>query len=107
MKMNKIIGILLAACFLMSVTVAAVSATAPEKGKYGKENERQWGGDDNNYKDKWGDHHKPKFVWKCHTEYKKKLVKIIYKHHDRKPIKIYKWKAVKVCYKVPVHHGHR
>jgi hypothetical protein len=30
MKMNKILGILLAVCFLMSVTVAAVSAAEPK-----------------------------------------------------------------------------
>ena len=54
-----------------------------------------------------GDRHKKvEYKWKCHTEYKKKLVKIIYKHHGKHPIKIYKWKAVKVCYRVPVHHGH-
>ncbi|OEU43737.1 hypothetical protein BGV40_02485 [Methanosarcina sp. Ant1] len=113
MKMNKIIGILLAVCFLLSVTVAAVSAGASPAAGYGdktngyKENNNdKWGGGGHGgHDDKWDGHGKKKWVWKCHTEYKKKLVKIIYKHHG-KPIKIYKWKAVKVCYKVPVHHGH-
>ena len=41
MKMNKIIGILLAVCFLMSVTVAAVSAAAEgrDQGPMGKDEE--------------------------------------------------------------------
>ncbi len=36
MKMKKILGILMAVCFVLSVTVASVSA-APSK------NEKQWG----------------------------------------------------------------
>jgi len=101
MEMKKILGILLAVCFLMSVTAAAVSAGVPSKDSGWNDKDKYNKNDGKN----WGDHNKPKFVWKCHTEYKKKLVKIIYKHHG-KPIKIYKWKAVKVCYKVPVHHGY-
>ena len=41
LKMKKILGILLAVCFVLSVTVASVSA-APQK------NEKQWGYDRNN-----------------------------------------------------------
>jgi Ni/Co efflux regulator RcnB len=106
MEMKKILGILLAVCFLMSVTAAAVSAGDNRdnnwNGKDKKDDGKKWGDKD----DKWGNHNKPKFVWKCHTEYKRVLVKIIYKHHG-KPIKIYKWKAFKVCKKVPVFRGHR
>ena len=92
MKMNKIIGILLAVCFLMSVTAAAVSAAKENNNYGGKDN--NYGGKDKNFND----------YNKCHTEYKRVLVKIIYKHHG-KPIKIYKWKAFKVC--KPVYRGHR
>ncbi len=124
MEMKKILGILLAVCFLMSVTAAAVSAGTSENKWNGnkdkkddnkkddrnkKDDEKKWG-DDKKKDDgkKWGDdrHKKVEYKWKCHTEYKRVLVKIIYKHHG-KPIKIYKWKAFKVCKKVPVYGGHR
>jgi Ni/Co efflux regulator RcnB len=119
MEMKKILGILLAVCFLMSVTAAAVSAgnvdhtvgnnkdkdKDKDKKDYKKEDKKEDKKKDDGKK--WGDdrHKKVEFKWKCHTEYKRVLVKIIYKHHG-KPIKIYKWKAFKVCKKVPVY-NHR
>jgi Ni/Co efflux regulator RcnB len=113
MEMKKILGILLAVCFVMSVTAAAVSAgdsrdnqQGPQKdGKDFKKGDNKGPVKFEQHK-KFNDYKKPKFVWKCHTEYKRVLVKIIYKHHS-KPIKIYKWKAFKVCKKVPVFRGHR
>jgi Ni/Co efflux regulator RcnB len=114
MEMKKILGILLAVCFLMSVTAAAVSAGESQEKYGGKDKynnydkDKNYGKDKNYDKDKnYGDRHKKvEYKWKCHTEYKRVLVKIIYKHHG-KPIKIYKWKAFKVCKKVPVFRGHR
>jgi hypothetical protein len=95
MKMNKILGILLAVCFLMSVTAAAVSATEPNKSAK-KEGGPQW----NDPKH----HDGPKI--KCYTkiEWKKKLVGFKYikvGHYGHKFIKkpIFRWVPVKtrVC----------
>jgi len=105
MEMKKILGILLAVCFLMSVTAAAVSAGVPDAKYNGNKDKKDDKKDDKKKDDgkKWGDdrNKKVEFKWKCHTEYKRVLVKIIYKHHG-KPIKILKY--VK---KVPVYRGHR
>jgi hypothetical protein len=45
LKIKKILGIFLAVCFVLSVTVASVSAAPPK-------NEKQWGDEkhDNEYK---------------------------------------------------------
>ncbi len=84
MKMKKILGILLALCFVLSVTAAAVSA-APQYGnkdKYGDKD--KYGGKDkydgkdkyndkNKYNDKKYDNHygKKKHFMKGHWGYKK------------------------------------
>jgi len=126
MKMNKIIGILLAACFLMSVTVAAVSA-----GDNNRDNQGPMGKDgrDNNgpkgHDDKFvpiAKHNDKHFKKVCYTkiEWKKKLVgfKYIkvgqfkqYGHFKPKFIKkpIFRMVPVhvKVCKIVPVKYGYR
>ena len=52
MKMKKILGILLAVCFLMSVTAAAVSAGENQEKDGGKDKYNNYGKDKNNDKDK-------------------------------------------------------
>lgn len=106
MNMKKIIGILLALCFLVSMTAGAASANG------GKE-KKDWGNDKN-----WGNDrdHKKCFEWKWiktkgHME---KIVekKVFYKHGEKVVVKTVKkvWvpgKWIKIKVPVPCkHHGH-
>jgi hypothetical protein len=101
MNMKKILGILLALCFLVSVTGAASAADfkgPKEEKKFDKHNDKCF-----------------KKVWvKGHLEFKKvtKFIKVKDGHHGFKVIKINKivktwvpghWKIVKVPCK---HYGH-
>jgi hypothetical protein len=100
--MKKILGILLAVCFLMSVTAAAVSA---DKVTVIKPNEKKGFHP--------GDKHGPKFIKVCtwqkpHME-KKVIKNVVYKHH--KKVVTFKTVWIKVpgkmvCKMVPVKAGH-
>jgi len=101
MNMKKIIGILLALCFLVAMTAGAASASG---------NDKNWN-DHNKDKD-----HKKCFEWKwIKTKgHMQKIVekKVFYKHGEKVVVKIVKkvWvpgKWIKVKVPVPCkHHGH-
>jgi len=99
MNMKKILGILLALCFVVSVTAGAAAA-APGNGP-GKDKKH----DDKCFKKVWV---------KGHYEYKK-VTKVIEKHHKKIIVtKIVKkwvkghWKLIKVKCPAPKHHqNHR
>jgi hypothetical protein len=80
-KMKRILGILLAVCFLMSVTVAAVSA---EPLKIGGEHGKKIGDKDDRDKMKRGHFEKGHFEWKLVNEYKKI-------HHHWVVVKVWKY----------------
>ena|SRR5665647_1383402 len=116
MEMKKILGILLAVCFLMSVTAAAVSAGGNDKqqGPMGKDS----GGRDkgpNGHDGKIGPAVKQSakhFKKVCYTKtvWKNKLVgfKYIKVHGHKKAIPIFRKVPVhfRVCKTVPVNYGY-
>ena len=123
MEMKRILGILLAVCFLMSVTVAAVSASAP-MAKGGKENEKfnknnnQFGGEQKfNKNNKREEYKRPQYKRVCNTWFTKewKLVKIEKRGNEFGKMRghkaEYKWKKVlvphRVCRMVRVNYGFR
>ena len=86
-KMKKILGILLALCFVLSVTAAAASANGNDEPKFG-DHKPKFG----DHKQKFGDH-KQKFdrynkgKW-IPGHYETKVVKkVVYKHHQKIVIK--------------------
>ena len=109
MQMKKILGILLAFCFVMSVTAATAAA----------DNNNNWGKDKKDNKN-WTTDHEQKFkivykMVKVPGHWDKKVVKeVVYKNHQKivikKVIKVWvpaKWIMVPVKVLVNNHHGHR
>ena len=112
MQIKKILGILLAFCFVMSVTAATAAANDNNNWSKDKKDDKNW-----NHKN-WNHEQKFKIVYKMvkvpgHWD-KKVVKKVVYKNHQKivikKVVKVWvpaKWITVPV--KVPVnnHHGHR
>jgi hypothetical protein len=76
MQIKKILGVLLAFCFLMSVTAAAVSAepvnpVIKENKNIGQKDDRKIGDKDDRDKMKRGHFEKGHFEWKLVKEFKK------------------------------------
>ncbi|RPJ79552.1 MAG: hypothetical protein EHM20_01075 [Alphaproteobacteria bacterium] len=106
MNMKKILGVLLAFCFVMSVTVATAAAADPGWGK-GKKEDDKW--------DKEKQKFKIVYKWKKipgHWE-NKVVKKVVYKNHQKfvikKVIKVWipeKW--IKIPVKIPIkrHNSH-
>lgn len=104
MNMKKILGILLALCFLVSVTAGAVSAKSNDDFKKSDDHGKKFDKHDKCFKKIW-----IKGFWE------KKVVKKVTWHHGekkvvKKVIKIWHkgyWKIVKVPCKHHDNHGHR
>jgi Ni/Co efflux regulator RcnB len=101
LKMKKILGILLALCFVLSVTAGAASAYDKDKNFGDKDKDKNFGHDGKDKK--YDDHKKFKKVW-IRGHFETKIVKkVVFKHGHRivikKVIKIFipgHWEFIKV-----------
>ena len=98
LKMKKILGILLAVCFVLSVTAATAAAHLTDRKKKYQEKGKKFDGK------KFGHHGKSfnKYTSPCGYWKKVVIVKKIYFGHHKKVIKITKW----VWVSTHSHHGH-